>query len=110
MTRWICAAGAALLLASCGTFTGQVKGDPSREAVGFLAHDPAGAAAPAAPTPATDRQLDWQVSQICTRGATTLEEEPVPAENDARLVDRLVRCKPYGFSMLGISFAGLVPF
>jgi len=109
MKRWFWLAGA-LMLASCGTFTGQVRGVPSREAVGFLAHDPAGAAADAHPTPEVDQQLSWETSQICTLGATTIEEERLPAENDGKLVDRLVRCKPYGFNMLGISFAGLVPF
>jgi hypothetical protein len=109
MTRWLWLAGA-LALASCGTFTGQVPGDPSRDAMGFSAHDPAGAAGDAAPTADVDQELDWKVSQICTLGSTTLNETREPAENDGRLVDRMVRCRPYGFNMLGINFAGLVPF
>jgi hypothetical protein len=109
MTRWLSLAGA-LALAACGTFTGQVPGDPSREAMGFSVHDPAGAAGDTTPTPDIGHKLDWKVSQICTRGATTLAEAREPAENDGRLVDRMVHCQPYGFSVLGVNFAGLVPF
>jgi hypothetical protein len=109
MTRWVWLA-AALGLASCGTFTGQVPTDPSREAMGFSVHDPAGAAGDAAPTPDVDKKLDYKVSQICTLGSTVVSETREPAESDGRLVDRMVQCKPYGFNMLGINFAGLVPF
>ncbi|HUK58009.1 MAG TPA: hypothetical protein VLV50_02170 [Stellaceae bacterium] len=109
MTRWVWLASA-LALTSCGTFTGQVQGDPNREQLGFSAHDPAGAAGDGAPAPAVDQKLDWKMSQICTRGAVTLSETREPAENDGRLVDRTVRCQPYGFSVLGIPLAGVVPF
>ena len=62
------------------------------------------------PPPMFDRKLDWKTSQLCTLGAKTLSEDRVAAENNGALVSRDVICRPYGFSVLGVSFAGLAPF
>jgi hypothetical protein len=107
MKSWICVAAAALV-ASCGTFTGMTPSNPPREVVGFVVHDPAPNGA--APGPAAEQKLDWETAQTCTHGVVAVTETEEPAENDAKLADRLARCRPYGFSMLGVSFAGLVPF
>ena len=108
MKRWL-AAACALALTSCGSFMGTVPGVPSRETVGVGVHDPAGAAADK-PSADVAEKLDWKTNQLCTRGYTISKEEAVPAENGGKIADRLVTCQPYGFSVLGVSFAGLVPF
>ncbi|HXQ53219.1 MAG TPA: hypothetical protein VN802_19165 [Stellaceae bacterium] len=109
MGKWIWAAGLAGLVSACGSFTGTIPTVPSRDAVGVTAHQPStGEAATVAPDVA--RKLDWKTSQICTLGSQTIAEAVVPGENDNQFVDRQFYCAPYGFSVLGVSFAGLVPF
>jgi hypothetical protein len=110
MGRWIVAVCAAGLLQACGTFSGTVSGDPGREIVGVMAHQPdQGDAAAPAPSPAADRKLDWQQSQLCSLGAMPVREDVEPGDADQQLVDRLVRCQPYEFSIFGVSLAGIVP-
>ena len=107
MKPWLSVAAAALV-ASCGTFTGMAPSNPPREVVGFVVHDPAPNGA--APGPAAEQTLQWETSQTCTLGVVAVKETEEPAENGAKHADRLARCRPYGFSMLGVSFAGLAPF
>jgi hypothetical protein len=114
MSRWlfvICAAG---LLQACGTFGGTVAGDPGREVFGVVAHQPdasdgATPASEATPTDAADKKLDWEASQICTLGSMRVSEDVEPGDGGKQLVDRLVRCRPYGLSAFGVSFVGIVP-
>jgi hypothetical protein len=109
MGRWLLGAALAGLLAGCGTFTGTVATDPSRTLFGVEVSQPTAPGDAAAQADAS-KTLDWKVSQICSTGYTTAQEDVEPAESDRQLVDRQLRCNPYGFSFLGANFAGLVPF
>jgi hypothetical protein len=103
MGRWMVAICAAGLLQACGTIDGNVAGNPSREAIGVAIHQPnqADSATPAA-TPAAERKLDWEQSQLCTLGATRLSQDVEPGEAEQQIVDRQLRCTPYQFSVFGV--------
>ena len=108
MHRRILAVGLAGLVSACGTFTGSVPSVPDREVLGVSAHQPI-LAEGAAADDATARTLDWKASQLCTTGTEQVRQDVEPAESDQQLVDRLLRCRPYGLSVLGVPLAGIVP-
>jgi len=108
MLKAIWAAGLAALLSACGSFTGTIPNVPSRDAVGVTVHQQGADSTTVSPD--AQRKLDWKVSQICTLGSQPLGDTLLPAENNQQMVDRQLYCAPYGFNMLGVSFAGLIPF
>jgi hypothetical protein len=110
MGRWLLGAALAGLLAGCGTFTGTVATDPSRTLFGVEVSQPAPPPGDAAAQADAAKTLQWKVSQICTTGYGPVHEDVEPAESDHQIVDWQLRCSPYCFSLLGVNFAGLVPF
>ena len=112
MRRWMVAVCAAGLLQACGTYDGTLPGNPGRDVFGVSTHQPnanPGDNATPTPTQAAEQRLDWEQSQLCSLGAVQLREDVEPGDADEQLPDRLVRCRPYEFSMFGYSFAHLVP-
>jgi hypothetical protein len=112
MRRWMVVVCAAGLLQACGTYDGALPGNSGREIIGVSTHQPSqnpGDAATATPTQAAEQRLDWQQSQLCSLGTVPVREDVEPGVADQQLVDRLVRCQPYEFSMFGFSFANIVP-
>lgn len=92
-----------LLLAACGSYSGTVATDLNRTVLGVGADEPR----PADNTvlPATDRVLAWKESQLCTRGATPVQETVEPGQNARAFADRQLRCNPYDFSVGWVDFA-----
>ena len=110
MRRWMVVVCATGLLQACGSFDGTLPGNPGREIFGVSNHQPnMGQGDSATPSQAAEQSLDWQQSQYCTLGTVPVREDVEPGDAGEQLVDRLVRCQPYEFSMFGFSFAHLVP-
>jgi hypothetical protein len=111
MGRGIASAAALLMLAGCGSFIGRVPPDNNRLVLGVTADEPRGESDAAPPVlPAAAATLAYKESQICTRGFEPLRQDVEPAQQGRAMVDWQFRCKPYDFSLLGLDFAGLVPF
>jgi hypothetical protein len=108
MTRWLLPVSLTVALAACGSFDGRVAGDPSREVIGVVTHQPSSGDARTASPDAAARN-DWRVSQICTNGYNMLRQDVEPGEADTQFIDWQLRCRPYGLNAFGVSFAGLVP-
>ncbi|HUZ74341.1 MAG TPA: hypothetical protein VMU87_15265 [Stellaceae bacterium] len=103
MGRWLMGAALAAMLAGCGTFDGSLPTDAARTAFGVSATQP-GTSEYAAPTPQSLQTLHWKVAQTCT-GGYALERQAVdPGQNGMQFADWQLRCRPYTFSVLGISF------
>jgi hypothetical protein len=102
------AAGLAALVAGCGTFSGTVPGDASRDGFGVSMHQPSeGAGVPV--DPAVARTLDWKARQLCTLGYRQTGLDVAAAEGDEELVDQQLRCNDYSLSILGVQLGGIVP-
>ena len=108
MRRWLLPVSLTVVLAGCGSFDGRVAGDPNRQVIGAVTHQPAAADARSV-SPDAGARLEWRVSQLCTTGYDQLREDVEPAESDNQLVDWQLRCRPYALNAFGVSFAGLVP-
>jgi hypothetical protein len=104
MGRWLTVAALAALLAGCGTFDGTLPGDPAREVFG-VATTQAGTSEYASPTTASLATLQWKTNQICTAGDSLVRQAVDPGQNGMQFADWRLRCRPYSFSFLGISFA-----